>query len=191
MQNQLILASSSPRRQALLKQVKIPHVVKVKQVDESVVDIKDPQETVKQLAILKNQTMGLPNEGEVILTADTVVSFENEIFGKPKTTDEAFSMLKSMQGNIHEVYTGVMIRSLEKEIIYTEKTSVEFWDLSDEELNTYIKTGDPFDKAGAYGIQSEGAILVKRIIGDYFNVVGLPIARTVRELKRFDIYPVS
>jgi septum formation protein len=191
MQNRLVLASSSPRRQALLKQVKIPHTVKVKEVDESVINIEDPQETVKQLAILKNQTMGTPYENEIILTADTVVSYKNEIFGKPKTAEEAFTMLKAMQGNIHEVYTGVMIRSLEKEIVFSEKTSVEFWNLSDEELNAYIETGDPFDKAGSYGIQSEGAVLVKRIIGDYFNVVGLPIARTVRELKRFDIYPVS
>jgi septum formation protein len=185
---QLILASSSPRRSELLKQVSIPFIVRKQEFDESIITTENPAQKVEQLAMSKARNTSL-SQDEVILAADTVVSFEGRIYGKPKSKEEAFSMLSSLSGNVHEVYTGVMIRSLQKEFSFVEKTMVEFWPLSEEDINSYIATNDPFDKAGGYGIQSYGSVLVKKIIGDYFNVMGLPISRVVRELKPFDIVP--
>jgi septum formation protein len=186
--SQLILASSSPRRSELLKQVSIPFIVRKQEFDESIITTENPTQKVEQLAMSKARNTSL-SQAEVILAADTVVSFEGRIYGKPKSKEEAFSMLSSLSGNVHEVYTGVMIRSLQKEFSFVEKTMVEFWPLSEEDISSYIATNDPFDKAGGYGIQSYGAVLVKKIIGDYFNVMGLPISRVVRELKPFDIVP--
>ncbi|MUK88830.1 septum formation inhibitor Maf [Ornithinibacillus sp. L9] len=189
MSNKLILASSSPRRQELLQQAMIPFSTRKQSVDETQIISDDPVEKVRKLATLKGKNAVIHHDDEVILAADTVVSFKQRIFEKPVNQDNAFQMLTALSGNTHEVYTGVMIRSLEKEIVFVEKTSVEFWTLSEEDINWYISTQEPYDKAGAYGIQSMGAILVKKIIGDYYNVVGLPISRVVRELRSFSIYP--
>lgn len=184
---QLILASSSPRRQELLRQANIPFVVRTANIDESKITSNDPVEKVKQLAILKGENV-LLQQNEVILSADTVVAYNNQIFEKPHNKDEAFEMMKTLSGEIHDVYTGVMIRSENKRIVFVEKTEVEFWPLSDEEIASYVETNDPYDKAGGYGIQSLGAIFIKRIVGDYYNVVGLPLSRVVRELREFEIY---
>ncbi|RYG73037.1 septum formation inhibitor Maf [Lentibacillus lipolyticus] len=182
MDYQLILASSSPRRQELLKQVNIPFMVRKQDADESVITATDPYDKVKQLAELKGRNADIKEENEIILAADTVVAYQNQIFGKPESEADAFSMLSLLSGSAHDVYTGVMLRTRDEERVFVEKTAVEFWPLPDREIANYIATGDPMDKAGAYGIQSEGAVLVKRINGDYFNVVGLPISRVVREL---------
>lgn len=189
MKKHLILASSSPRRQALLQQVHIPFTVRKPDVDESQVTESDPEEKVEQLARLKGLATTLSNESEVILSADTVVAYKNKIFGKPKSEQDALQMLSLLSGSVHDVYTGVMLRSAHKEEIFVEKTKVEFWPLSNTEINSYIATDEPYDKAGAYGIQSAGAMFVKQIIGDYFTVVGLPISRVCRELKNFSIQP--
>ena len=175
----LILASSSPRRQELLKQVNIPFTIRKPAIDETQITTKDPVEKVQQIQ----------NEYEVILAADTVVSYEQTIFEKPKNKEEAFNMIHSLSGDTHDVYTGVNIRSTEHESIFVERTKVVFWPLSKSEIEWYVSTDDPYDKAGAYGIQSLGAIFVKEIIGDYYNVVGLPLSRVVRELRKFSIYP--
>ncbi len=190
MKKQLILASSSPRRQELLKQAQIPFQLRKQEVDESIVPLAEPVETVTKLAKLKGESMSIRANNEVILTADTVVAFQNNIFGKPRDEEEAYRMISALSGNRHDVYTGVMIRSLENAILFTVKTEVEFWNLSDNEIRTYVHTREPYDKAGAYGIQGIGALLVKSINGDYFNVVGLPLSKTVRELRNFGIYPV-
>lgn len=188
MTKRLILASASPRRQELLRLVQIPFQVQPSDIDESKITTSDPVEKVTQLATLKNQAISLEQD-EVILTADTVVAFNNQIYDKPKNKQEAFQMIKSLSGNIHDVYTGVMIRSHQHDIRFIEQTKVEFWPLTDEIIEKYVKTDDPYDKAGAYGIQSLGAQFVKQIQGDYYNVVGLPISRVVRELAAFHIYP--
>ena len=187
----LILASTSPRRKELLELAQIPFVIQKKDIDESVITTIDPAQKAEQLAMHKAMHVGFTNQNEVILTADTVVAFKGDIYGKPKNAEEAFSMLSNLSGEQHEVYTGVAIQSKDKKISFVEKTTVEFWSLSTEEINEYILTNDSFDKAGAYGIQSKGAILVKQIIGDYYNVVGLPISRVVRELRTFNIKAVS
>lgn len=189
MTKNLILASSSPRRQELLHQVQIPFTLRTSQIDESNIKTNNPSEKVKQLAILKGKNVSIQQKNEVILSADTVVSYNHQIFEKPKNKEDAIQMLSVLNGSIHDVYTGVMIRSQSDEVVFVEQTKVEFWPLSDEEINWYVSLNDPYDKAGAYGIQSIGAIFVKQIIGDYYNVVGLPISRVVRELKKFSIHP--
>lgn len=188
MTNKLILVSSSPRRQELLNQVKIPFTIRKPDVDESQIKSSDPVEKVKQLALLKGKNVPLHCEDEVILSADTVVSFHQTIFGKPKDSQEAAQMITAFSGNVHEVFTGVMIRSHDDEIVFVERTKVEFWPLSKEEIDWYVATNEPYDKAGAYGIQSLGAMFVKQIIGDYYTVMGLPISRVIRELRRFSVY---
>jgi len=185
MSNHLILASSSPRRQALLKQVNIPFTVRKTDVDESQITTNDPVEKVKQLSMLKGKATSLLDDREVILSADTVVSFDHQILEKPKDKQDAHRMLSLLSGSVHEVFTGVTIRSAEKEITFAQETEVEFWSLTESEIEEYISSGEPFDKAGAYGIQGLGAMLVKKINGDYFNVMGLPISRVCRELKGF------
>ncbi|MFD1849815.1 Maf family protein [Oceanobacillus bengalensis] len=189
MTKHLILASSSPRRQELLHQVKIPFTIRKPNVDESQVKTTDPFEKVKQLAIRKGHNLQLENKDEVLLSSDTVVSYKKDIFEKPKNKEEAYQMISTLSGNIHEVFTAVMIRSSDDEFIFVESTNVEFWPLREEEINWYISTNEPYDKAGAYGIQQTGAMFVKQVIGDYYNVVGLPISRVVRELRRFSVYP--
>lgn len=187
MVNYLILASSSPRRQALLKQIQIPFSIRIPSVDESQITTDVPEERVRQLAMLKGRAMPLLDEYEVILSADTVVAYQNEIFEKPRDESDARRMLSLLSGSIHEVYTGVMIRSATDELTFVEKTKVEFWPLSSAEIGTYVSTNEPYDKAGAYGIQSIGAKFIKQIHGDYFNVVGLPISRVYQELDNFNI----
>ncbi|WP_010649886.1 Maf family protein [Oceanobacillus massiliensis] len=189
MNKNLILASSSPRRQELLHQVQIPFTLRKPKVDESQIKTSDPVEKVKQLATLKNHNITDLDKNEVILSADTIVSCNQNIFEKPKNKEEAFQMIYALSGNVHEVYTGVMIRSTDNEVVFTERTQVEFWTLTDKEIEWYVSMDEPYDKAGAYGIQSIGSMFVKQIIGDYYNVVGLPISKVVRELRRFSVYP--
>ncbi len=185
----LVLASSSPRRQELLNKVKIPFILRKPNIDESLITTSEPEEKVKQLAIRKGRNVPLLNNNEVILAADTVVSYNQTIFEKPKNKEEAYSMISALSGGVHDVFTGVTIRSSESESVFVERTNVVFWPLSKLEIDWYVSTNDPYDKAGAYGIQSLGAMFVKEITGDYYNVVGLPVSRVVRELSRFSIYP--
>lgn len=189
MANKLILASSSSRRQALLKQVNIPFSINSPNVDESQITSNHPIEKVKQLAELKGKNVPINQPDEIILAADTVVSYNKKIFEKPHNKEEAYQMISSLSNEEHDVFTGVMIRSLKKEIIFVERTEVQFWPLTDIEIEWYVSTKEPYDKAGGYGIQSLGGMLVKQIKGDYYNVVGLPISRVVRELRAFSIYP--
>ncbi|SHG70519.1 Maf family protein [Ornithinibacillus halophilus] len=184
----LILASTSPRRKELLEQVNIPFKTRKQEVDESKIVTLNPKEKVETLAHLKAINTPILSSDEVILSADTVVSFEGGIFEKPKNEEDAFRMLSTLSGKFHSVYSGVCIRSEKKQAIFIEKTDVEFWELTDDEIEDYIQSKDPFDKAGAYGIQTQGAMFVKQIVGDYFNVVGLPISKVVRELRSFAIY---
>src|SRR5699024_6016246 len=174
---ELILASSSPRRRELLNQVGFNFSIRHSSADESRITTKDPKEKVKQLATLKGKHVPI-NRHEVIIAADTVVSYQQEIFDKPKTKEEARKMITSLSGETHDVFTGVMIRSTHHEKVFVERTEVEW----------YVNTHEPYDKAGGYGIQNLGAVFVKRMNGDYFNVVGLPISLVVRELKTFGIH---
>lgn len=189
MSKHLILASSSPRRQELLTQVNIPYTIRKADTDESQITTNDPVKKVTQLATLKGQETSILHVDDVILSADTVVSYQNDIFGKPKDKQDAIRMLSSLSGSTHTVYTGVMIRSMDQSVSFVEKANVKFWPLTNSEIDWYVSTEEPYDKAGAYGIQAIGAMFVKKITGDYFTIMGLPISRVCQELKQFSIYP--
>ena len=143
-----------------------------------------PEEAVLALSEQKADEIYRENRGEVIVAADTIVAIDGKILGKPADEKDAFAMLKTLSGRVHEVFTGVCVifANGHKERFF-EETKVEFYELSDKEIADYIKTGEPMDKAGAYGIQGKGALLVKGIDGDYYNVMGLPVARLLRVLN--------
>lgn len=183
MQN-LILASSSPRRKELLENLHLSFEVSSSDVDESFDPGLEPGEIVMELAFRKANAVLEKYADSFVIGSDTVVVKDGNVLGKPTDSEQAFTMLKSLSGAIHSVYTGVSILAPGKQIKFYEKTDVVFWELSDDEINSYIGTGEPFDKAGAYGIQGFGSMLVKSISGDYFSVVGLPVSRTVRELRK-------
>ena len=175
----LILASKSPRRKEILQNAGLDFEIIVSHTDESVPAGTLPFDAVMQISKRKAQAvkgvLGEKAKNKIILSADTVVVLDNEIIGKPKDEKDAFSILSRLSGKRHVVYTGFTI--IKDDFIYSdfESTNVYFRQLSDTEIMSYIKSGEPMDKAGAYGIQHKGALLVNKIHGDYFNVVGLPI----------------
>jgi septum formation protein len=183
MQN-LILASSSPRRKELLETLRLPFAISSSEVDESFDPGMLPEEIVVELAERKAQAVFNKNPEAFVVGADTIVVANNDILGKPADEAEAISMLKTLSGKRHDVYTGVSIMSPIRSTRFFEKTEVWFWELTDNEISAYVASGEPLDKAGAYGIQQLGSMLVKEIKGDYFAVVGLPVARTIRELRK-------
>ena len=162
----LILASGSPRRRELMSQVGLDFTVVTSDADENIKEM-EPEDYVRELSSIKAQ------------------SVLEQILTKPKDEEDAFRILKSLEGQIHQVYTGVTICSTHKNVSFYEKTDVWVYDMTDEEIRDYISTGEPMDKAGAYGIQGKFAAYIKGIEGDYNNVVGLPVARLVHELKTF------
>ncbi|KHF40943.1 Maf family protein [Halalkalibacter okhensis] len=184
-----ILASGSPRRKELLEQAHYSFSIQASTVEEIVKAGSTPEEVVLQLANQKAEDVWSKAKDSIVLGSDTVVAFGDHILGKPENEQEAIAMLEMLSGHTHSVYTGVSICSSEGVTTFYEKTDVEFYHLSKEDIEMYIRSGEPFDKAGSYGIQGFGAFLVKRIMGDYFAVVGLPLARTMRELKKCGITP--
>ena len=182
----IILASASPRRQELLQQIGVPYEV-VKSDAEEVLDaVEGPRALAVENARRKALTVAARYPGRVVLGADTVVFQDGAVYGKPKDAEDARSMLKSFAGRRHDVVTGVAIIAKDG-TCYTDaaETKVFFADLTDDEIAAYIATGEPMDKAGAYGIQGKGSVLVKKINGDFFNVMGLPIAKLYREMSDF------
>ena len=183
MQN-LILASSSPRRKELLENLQLQFAIISSEADESFHPQDSPEEIVMKLAERKAQVVFNQNPDAFVIGADTIVVANHEILGKPADEDEAAAMLNVLSGKQHEVYTGVSIISPNGTSSFYEKTEVTFWELTEKEIRAYVQSGEPLDKAGAYGIQKFGSMLVKKIHGDYFAVVGLPVARLIRELKK-------
>jgi septum formation protein len=181
----IILASSSPRRKELLSLAGIEYDVMSTDVDESVRQGITPHEAVSSLSLRKAEKISGTFPERIVLAADTLVAIDGIILGKPCDQNQAYNMLKQLSGKTHSVLTGVTIAKGDKIINFVEETSVSFYDLSDEEINQYVQSGEPMDKAGSYAIQGKGCVFVKAIEGDYFNVVGLPIARTVRLLREF------
>ncbi|MBR5233016.1 MAG: septum formation inhibitor Maf [Clostridia bacterium] len=180
----IILASASPRRKELLTLAGIEYEVIVSQCEETLPDGITPDKAVEELARQKAEDVFSRNTDALIIAADTVVALGNTILGKPKDEEDAFNMLSSLSGRRHTVFTGVCIRTKDKTDIFHVATQVEFYDLTEKEIKDYIATKEPMDKAGAYGIQGKGFALVKGIHGDYFNVVGLPLAETIRHLNK-------
>ncbi len=173
----LILASASPRRRELLSLLGWPFSVKIPSVDEAFLPSESPQDAVVRLAVKKASSVSLDLGDNLVVAADTVVVLDGDVLGKPSSKDEAFSMVKSLSGKTHLVMTGVAVSSGGVVKGEVEVTSVSFRDLDDEQIQAYVDTDEGKDKAGAYGIQGLGALLVRRIEGDYFNVVGLPLCR--------------
>lgn len=177
----IILASKSPRRQELIGLITTDFVVKSAQVDETLPQGISPGKAVEYLSSIKAQPFA--NDTDIVIGADTVVAIDNTILGKPTDKNDAHRMLAMLSGKWHSVLTGVTIIKGDKNITFHQETKVKFLDLTDSEIDSYIATGEPMDKAGAYGIQGYGSLLVDRIDGDYFNVVGLPVSRLNQELK--------
>jgi MAF protein len=173
----LILASASPRRQELLKIITEDFIVIPPDIEENIYDFTDPSKQAQSLAKQKAEYISFLHKGNIILGADTVVCCDNTIFGKPKNKDDALYMLERISGTTHEVYTGVCLINENATHIFTEKTEVTFLGLTKRQIEWYIDTNEPMDKAGAYGIQGKGALLIDRINGDYYNVMGLPLAK--------------
>ena len=177
--SRFILASASPRRKELLENIGMKFDILVSQADENSIDRNIPPEMlVKELAMLKAaETAKYVKDDAYIIGSDTVVAFEGQVLEKPKSTEDAENMLKKLSGKEHFVYTGVCIfRTMDcSAVCKSEKTVVRFKELSEDTIKNYVKTGEPMDKAGAYGIQGKGSLLVKGIDGDYFNVVVLPV----------------
>lgn len=187
----IILASASPRRRELLEQGGIPFTVIPSQAEEKITT-EQPGQAVEELSYLKCSDIYEKSLGDVlVIGADTIVASEGKILGKPSSQKDAVKMLQSLQGREHEVYTGVTIMAREgnenRKKTFHEKTKVVFYPMSDEEIRSYVNTGEPMDKAGAYGIQGKSAVFIKEISGDYNNVVGLPLARLYQELKNMGI----
>jgi len=184
----LILASKSPRRRELLRGAGYNFKIIPAESEEITPDT-EPAAAAVKTAEAKALEVAEKHPKDVVLAADTIVVHNGKIMNKPSDKAEAFRMLRALSGQRHTVITGVVVIAGGVTETFCQRTSVEFYPLSDEEINAYIDTDEPFDKAGGYGIQERGALLVKCIRGDYFNVMGLPIAKTARLLKKYNIKP--
>ena len=182
----VVLASQSPRRQELIKLIFDSVEILPADCDEMLPEGIGAREAVEYLSKIKNDASAkLTEKDNLIISADTVVSVDNEILGKPVDKEDARRMISLLSGKVHQVYTGVTLSLNGKTKTFSEKTDVEFFDLTENEIEEYISSKEPYDKAGAYGIQGKAGLLVKGINGDYYNVVGFPIARLKREIEEF------
>ena len=183
----IVLASASPRRQELLRRVGVGDFdVRVPRVEETFPEGLTPPQVVSYISREKSDAVPSSPE-ELVITADTMVFLDDERLGKPRDQADALRMLTSLQGRRHTVCTGVTVRRGDRRLTEAESTDVYFRPASREELLSYIKTGEPMDKAGAYGVQGRGALLVERLDGDFLNVMGLPLLRLSRMLERFGV----
>lgn len=189
----VILASASPRRRELLAQIGMDFKVIISKADENISE-PAPEQLVMKLSNIKAMAVyeehGIEDEATIILGADTVVAFDGKVLGKPKDTQQAKEMLSMLSNNTHQVFTGVTILykkqgGLKSETFY-DKTTVYTYPISDKEIDEYIMTGEPMDKAGSYGIQGIGAKFIKKIDGDYNNVVGLPVSKIYQKIKEIE-----
>ena len=182
----IVLASASPRRSELMHMLGFSDVIiHPAKGEEHPPKGRSPEETVKALSRAKaEEVAALFQPDTLVIAADTIVWLDGEILGKPHSEEQAFSMLHQLSGRDHEVYTGVTLLDGEGELCEAERSVVHFRKLSDEEIRRYIATGEPMDKAGAYGAQGKGALFVRAIEGDFFNVMGLPICRLGQMLAK-------
>lgn len=183
---QLILASQSPRRKELLSLFHIPFAVQVSDIDESMDPSKPPSEEVAKVSLRKAQAISR-TASDVVIAADTIVVCDGQVLGKPRDEADAFRMLSLLSGRDHQVMTGLTVLYKDQQVCCTEITDIHFRTLSEKEIRTYIRTGEPMDKAGAYGIQGGAALFAERLVGDYYNVMGLPVCRLGQILR--DIVP--
>ena len=187
----IVLASQSPRRQELLARIGVEDFKTLSlDIDESYPEGLSPEDTVRYIAKKKcDAAAALCSPDDLIITADTMVFLGNDRLGKPRDEEDALRMLRALSGRAHTVCTGVSVRRSAQEERFAVSTRVFFRPMTDDEIRAYIKTGEPMDKAGAYGIQGKCAIYIEGIEGDYNNVVGLPVARIYKELQKLGIDP--
>lgn len=184
----MILASNSPRRKEILEKFGFKLIVKSENVDEKSDKI-EITEKIKDIALKKTLAVAEKNRGEFVVGADTVVEFKGEIIGKPSSETEAYMILKKLSGNSHNVITAYVIINMEKNVLIKDVsvTEVVFQELTEDTIKWYIETKEPFDKAGAYGIQGKGAVLVEKIVGDFYTVMGFPINQFIKSLRNLGI----
>jgi len=181
----IILASQSPRRKMLLEWAEIQFEVRVQETDESYAGGMTPAEAAVHIA--RNKALAtVQGEEEIVIAADTMVVLDNRIIGKPKNEHEATEILSSLSGRTHEVITGVVMMDGSREVSFSDSTQVSFYDLTSDQIRFYVERYKPYDKAGAYAIQEWiGVVGIKRIDGDFYNVMGLPVSRVVKTLQQF------
>ena len=186
----IILASASPRRKELLEKISLKFEVDASGCDEEINSGLDPQEIVQQLSIIKAKSVAARHKNAIVIAADTIGVIADRILGKPHTKNEARKMLRAISGKSHSVITGFSIIDTTTDTIVTGvvNTRVYIKKLTGEEIDAYVATGEPLDKAGAYAIQGMGAVIVEKIEGDYYNVMGLPLHALTEALKKFGIY---
>ena len=180
---QIILASQSPRRQELLGLLKIPFIIRVADIDETMDTEKAAFDEVARISAQKAQAIEYRDD-DLVIAADTIVVCDGKVLGKPHSTEEAKQMLHLLSGRTHQVMTGMTLLRKGKLYSHTEVTDVTFRHLSDGQIDAYVASGEPMDKAGAYGIQGGAALFVEGITGDYYNVVGLPVCRLQKMLEQ-------
>ena len=179
----LILASQSPRRRELLGLFGIPFAVRVADIDETMDPAANPAQEVARVSRCK--ALAVPREPEdVVIAADTIVVCRGKVLGKPRCEEEAVAMLSMLSGRDHQVMTGVTVLCGQKEAVFTEVTDLHFRELTSKEILRYVRSGEPMDKAGAYGIQGGAALFCSRLEGDYYNVMGLPVCRLGEVLRQ-------
>lgn len=191
MDRKIILASASPRRRELLHQVGLQPEIVPSHVEE-VITSTEPDQVVMELSSQKaaDVAAGYAGQRAVIVGADTVVAADGQILGKPKSADDAVHMIGMLEGRSHQVYTGVtmIFADTGEQVTFAEKTDVHVYPMTEEQIRSYVETGEPMDKAGAYGIQGYFAAYIEGISGDYNNVVGLPVGRVCQELFKRENY---
>ncbi|NPB06226.1 MAG: septum formation protein Maf [Aquificae bacterium] len=183
---ELILASTSPRRREILSLLRVPFSVVAPEADEDE-PLKDPVALARRLARKKALSVFKKHRNAAVVGADTVVYFKGRVLGKPKDEQEALEMLKALSGRWHTVVTGVAVYSPKGKVVFHDTARVKFRPFDEEEALYYVKTGEPLDKAGAYGVQGFGATLVEKIRGNFYTVMGLPVHRLYEELKKLGV----
>lgn len=181
----LILASASPRRRELIKIIDENSICVTADVEENVPDAVSAEDAPEFLACKKAFAVAKQYKDDLVIGCDTAVFIDGNMLGKPKDKEDAFNMLSLLSGRTHKVITGCCLVKNKKSLSFSCTSYVKFFDISEQEIREYIETGEPLDKAGAYGIQGKGSLIVEKIDGDYFNIVGLPVSMLSRQIKTF------
>ncbi len=179
----VVLASSSPSRKMLLERAGMDFEVVVSGVDEDVPESFTPAQAVEALCARKAEAVAPLRPGRAIIAADSVVAIDGRILGKPEDDEGAKAMLRLLSGRTHKIYTGVCLLAGGRKEVFHQVTDVKFYDLTDQEIAAYVGMGESRGRAGSYGIEGIGVVLVESIVGDYSNIVGLPVAETIRRLR--------
>ena len=185
MKEKIILASASPRRRELISLITTDFEIHTADVDETIEKGTSPEDAVMLLSLKKAKAVSELFYGRTVIGADTVVVCDGKILGKPENRENAKEMLRMLSGRTHQVLTGVTITDGEKTDTFFVSSDVAFLNLTEDEISSYVQSGEPDDKAGAYAIQGKGSLFVEKINGDYFNIVGFPVSEVNRHLKSF------